>query len=164
MDSRPEQGNGSDGKRWGTAASVMRRVESHVRPGDTLSRAAERMEAAAVRELPVVEEGRLVGLIAQIDLLPYRGHFEWTPVRAAMSRDLVTVSAETPLPEVAAVLIERGINCVPVVEGERLVGMVSRSDCLRPLAWHAFSDGGHDGRNAAFDGTGSSPGHGHGAG
>lgn len=112
----------------------MRRVAGHVRPADTLARAAERMEAMAVRELPVVEEDRLVGLIAQADLLPYRGHFEWTPVRAAMSRELVTVSPDTPLSTVAALLIERAINCVPVVEGERLVGMVSRSDCLRPLA------------------------------
>ncbi len=128
----------------------MRRLDSHVRPSDTLARAAERMEAQAVRELPVLDNGKLVGLIAQADLLPYRGHFEWTPVRAAMSCDLVTVSAETPVPVVAAVLIERGINSVPVIDGDRVVGMVSRSDCLRPLAGQVPRAGGN---TAACHGT-----------
>lgn len=161
MESRFEPGTWSGAAPWGTAASVMRTVGGHVRPVDTLARAAERMEAMAVRELPVLEEDRLVGLVAQADLLPFRGHFEWTPVSAAMSRDLVTVSPETPLPAVAALLIERGINCVPVVEGERLVGMVSRSDCLRPLACRAgdgVAGADHDGMR---DGFAPSSGNGH---
>ncbi len=143
MDLGPERNVASSAHTWGTAGSVMRRVEFHLKPGDTLARAAERMEALCVRELPVLDDERLVGIIAQIDLLAYRGHFEWTAVRAAMSRDLVTVSSETPVPVVAALLIDRGINSVPVVDGECFVGMVSRTDCLRPLARHA---GGKRGR------------------
>lgn len=117
-----------------TVGSVMRGVEGRVAPSDTLARAAERMAALAVRELPVLEDGHLVGIIAQSDLLPYRGHFEWTAVRAAMSHDLVTVGPETSIPAVAALLVERGINTVPVVSGERLVGMVGRTEVLRSLA------------------------------
>lgn len=145
VESGPDHGPERPSGEWITAGDLMRRVESALHPSDTLARAAERMTALGVRELPVVDGDRLVGIIAQIDLLPYRGHFEWTAVRAAMSGEPVTVGAEALLPAVAALLLERGINSVPVVAGDRLVGMVSRMDLLRPLARHAENHDVHGG-------------------
>jgi CBS-domain-containing membrane protein len=51
--------------------------------------------------------------------------------RDVMSSPVVTVSPDTPLKDVAATLVERGINAVPVVDGDdRLVGIVSEADLL----------------------------------
>ena len=51
--------------------------------------------------------------------------------REVMSSPVVTVPPDAPLKEVAAILVERGINAVPVVDGEgRLVGIVSEADLL----------------------------------
>lgn len=119
----------------GRAANVMRRDIAPVRPEDTLGRAAERMAALGTRELPVVEhDGHVVGIVSQCDMLPHRGHYEWTQVRAVMTPDVATVDPEAPLADIARLLLAHGINAVPVVEGDRLVGMVSRVELLRPLA------------------------------
>ena len=56
-----------------------------------------------------------------------------------MTRDVVTVAAEMPLAEIAAVLEERRIKRVPVLKGTRLAGIVSRSDLVKALAAAADS-------------------------
>jgi CBS domain-containing protein len=116
------------------AAHVMRPTPATVAPDDTLARAAERMEAHRTRELPVVDGTALVGIVTRADLEPHRGHYEWTLVRSAMTRDPVTVSPATSIKDVAAVLSAHSLNGVPVVEEGRLIGMLSRADLVRLLA------------------------------
>ncbi len=117
------------------AADIMRTGVPAVQPGDSLARAFALMESVGVRELPVVGAGRVVGIVTRGDLEPYVGHFEWTTVRPAMSRDPLTVGPETAVAVVAQMLFERGYNALPVVDGEgALLGMVSRRDLLRLLA------------------------------
>jgi len=113
---------------------IMRTRTGMVLPHDSLASAVERMRVLGSRELPVVEHGRLVGILARSDMEPHVGHHEWTTVRTAMSADPVTVDADAPIATVALLLLERSFNGVPVVEGGRLVGMVARRDLLRVLA------------------------------
>ncbi len=115
------------------AADVMRPQVPTLHPDDTLARAAETMTALGVRELPVAEDGRPVGIVTQRDLEPHRGHFEWTRVRTAMTNDPVTVAPHTPARRVAQLLVERCYNAVPVVAEGIIVGMIARSDLLRLL-------------------------------
>ena len=86
-----------------------------------------------MRELPVVDGGELVGILAQRDLRPHLGHYEWTAVRAAMTPCPVTVAPHTPVRDVARLLLERCFNSVPVVAGRALVGMIGRHDLVRLL-------------------------------
>jgi CBS domain-containing protein len=128
--------NGSDGfaGRFGVTAGDVMRPEPHsVSPDDTLASAAELMGILGTRELPVAIGDRIVGVLTRTDMEPYRGHYEWTPVRAAMTPDPVTVAPDTPVREVAGVL-ERGFNSVPVTHDGKLVGMIARSDLVRLLA------------------------------
>jgi CBS domain-containing protein len=116
-------------------ADIMRAGVPAVQPGDSLARVVALMESVGVRELPVVAAGRVVGIVTRGDLEPYVGHFEWTTVRPAMSRDPLTVTPDTAVVVVAQMLFERGYNALPVVDGEgALRGMVSRRDLLRLLA------------------------------
>jgi CBS domain-containing protein len=112
----------------------MRREVPVARPDDRLSQAVERMEAAGVREIAVVSGNALVGILTRTDLEPHRGHHEWTPVRVAMTADPVSVALRTPLVEVARILSGHTFNCVPVVEGGRYQGMLTRLDLVRMLA------------------------------
>lgn len=121
------------GSRGLVARDVMRTRTGAVRPDASLQRAHEQMTALSVREVPVVEEGKLVGIVSASDLDPHRGRLEWVPVRTAMTADPVTVAPETPVAEVARCLRERGINGVPVVEGRTVVGMVSRHELLAAI-------------------------------
>ena len=124
---------GADAPGAAVAADVMRPLGVVLQPDDTLARAAELMDALAVRELPVVYHDQPVGIVTVRDLAPHRGHFEWTRVRTAMTPDPVTVAPHTPAHSVAQLLLERCFNGVPVVAEGILVGMVTRSDLLRLL-------------------------------
>jgi CBS domain-containing protein len=114
------------------AADVMRSNVPRLSPTQSLAPAAELMAWLDVRELPVVEtDGRLVGILTRRDLEPHHGHYEWTPVRVAMSPDPVTVEPHATAGAVARLLLARCYNAVPVVAGSTLLGMIARSDLLR---------------------------------
>lgn len=117
-----------------TARSVMRPKPGTVGPDDSLAHAAELMASLRTRELAVVSGRMLVGILVRADLEPYRGHYEWTLVRAAMTVSPVCVAPDTPVPAVARLLTLREFNAVPVTVGGELVGMVGRADILRVLA------------------------------
>ena len=123
------------------AAHVMRAWPRAVRPADTLARAVELMDQANVRELPVVDEGRLCGIVSRSDLQAHAGHLEWTRVEAAMTPSPVVVAPEQSVSAVSQVLMRGHFNAVPVVGDDAiLIGMISRSDMLRAVADHANGD------------------------
>jgi CBS domain-containing protein len=55
-------------------------------------------------------------------------------VKEAMSAEIHTTSPDTPVHEAARLMIERKIGCLPVVDGEKLVGIVTETDLVRLLA------------------------------
>jgi CIC family chloride channel protein len=115
------------------ASDVMRSSIPTVAPTDSLARASEMMDDFAVRELPVVERGAIVGIITRSDLDPHVGHFEWTPIRVAMSASPRTVVPDAPIGEVVSALLCGDFNAVPVVMDRTLVGMIARRDLLQLL-------------------------------
>lgn len=102
------------------------------------ARAETRVEDAArllarhrISGLPVVDEaGALIGVVTEYDLLARRG----TIVAEIMSRGVISVSPETDAEEVAHLLASRRVRRVPVLDGGRLIGIVSRSDLVRQIA------------------------------
>jgi tRNA nucleotidyltransferase (CCA-adding enzyme) len=116
------------------AREIMRRRPPVVSPDDHLQRAADQMTRFGVREIPVVCDGALVGIVTRSDLAPHMGQLEWTPVRLAMTPGPRTITPETPVAEVARALVEGSFNALPVLVGHALAGMVSRHDVLRHLA------------------------------
>jgi CBS domain-containing protein len=115
------------------ARDVMRESVATVTPNDSLARASEMMEDFAVRELPVVDDGAVVGILTRTDIEPHMGHFEWTPVRVAMSHRPRTVPSDATIVDVVRTLLDGDFNAVPVLAGDRLVGMIARRDLLRLL-------------------------------
>jgi CBS domain-containing protein len=115
------------------ARDIMRSDVTSVRSSDALARAADLMRRLSVRELPVVDDGRVVGILSRTDFQPYVGHLEWTAVRIAMSGDPITVPDDATADDVRRVLVEHGVNAVPVVSDGRLVGIITRHDLLRAI-------------------------------
>ncbi len=100
---------------------------------ETLAVAHELMISNGIHQLPVVEGGALIGILAERDLHAHVGYLERTKVDAAMTRAPITLAPSDSAQHAARVLIEQNINSLPVVHADRLLGIVSRTDLLRLL-------------------------------
>ncbi len=114
----------------GGVGRLMRGDPLVVRSTDTLETARTRMLEGACRHLPVVDGASLVGIVADRDLQPYVGHLAHTRVNAVMSPDPTTVSVETSSADAARLMLDRRVRALPVLDGERLVGIVTTTDVL----------------------------------
>lgn len=105
---------------------------------DPITLAKELMQLHAIRHLPVLEAGRLVGMLSLGDLYAMEAVMEVDPDRTdvgqAMCADVYTVGPNTPLAEVAQHMCDEHIGSVVVLEGEALVGLFTASDACRVLA------------------------------
>ena len=102
-----------------------------VEPEDLAIRAAHKMQAGGFRRLPVVSDGKLVGIISDRDLREHRGHLEQIKINGVMTENPITVTPTTTVEEAAQIMLERQVGGLPVVAEGRLVGIVSASDILR---------------------------------
>jgi CBS domain-containing protein len=81
--------------------------------------------------LPVTDpDGAVVGLVSEYDLLVKQG----ATAREVMSPTVITVTEDSDVEDVRALLVDMRIRRVPVLAGQRLVGIVSRSDLIELLA------------------------------
>jgi acetoin utilization protein AcuB len=98
---------------------------------DTLSNAKTIMDAGRFRRVPVVDDGRLVGILTERDLREYTGSLESTRVNAAMRTALVTVTPSNTVEDAARLMLKHKIGGLPIVADGKLVGIVTTSDVLR---------------------------------
>ncbi len=106
-----------------------------VSPGESARRAYELMRDRRFRHLPVLADGRLVGILSDRDLRPVLlapGLADAT-VAELMSEHLTTIRPDTPVEDAASLLVVKKIGCLPVVDGDRLVGIVTETDLLAVL-------------------------------
>lgn len=125
----------------------MRVAEKMIREVLTLADARRLMERAAIRHLPVVRNGAVVGVLSHRDLLAAsfslfadvspqeeRRVLSRIPVCEVMHEALV-VSPRTLVPEAAQIMLERKLGCLPVTDDEgRLLGIITDADCVRLAA------------------------------
>ena len=126
-------------------SEIMRRDVVSVTVGEKLDLTQDIMNLGRVRHLPVLDdEQRVIGVVSHRDLLAAamtavldfdaksrRTFLRSIEVAEVMAKDPVTVGPRASLGEVARILVERKIGCVPVVaENGELLGLVTESDLL----------------------------------
>lgn len=143
------------------AKDIMTTPVVTIEPDTTVREIAALLLERRISAVPVVESGRLVGLVSEGDLLhrheigtdrdrptatwwlslieddPRPAEYVKSHARCArdiMTRDVITVGEDTPIGEIAAVFERHRIRRVPVVRGGRLVGIVSRANLVQALA------------------------------
>ena len=112
----------------------------------TLLDAVLMMRRSELRHIPILESGRLVGILTDRDvgrfapsiLMPltaqdYNRVFEETPVKKVMTRKLVSTTPDALLSEAVHLIHSLKLGCLPVLEHDRLVGIITVVDMLRAL-------------------------------
>ncbi len=102
-----------------------------VSPGASLEEAIQLMKRHAIRHLPVAESGKLLGLVTESSIRQYARPEELSrAVREVMILNPITVSPEATIDEAARLIYRHKIGGLPVVENNRLVGIITITDLL----------------------------------
>jgi acetoin utilization protein AcuB len=91
------------------------------------------MKAGRFRQVPVVDQGKLIGILTDRDLRQYLGQLTRTNVEAAMTALPLSVRPSTPVEQAAHLLISNKVGSLPVIENGKLVGIITASDMLHAL-------------------------------
>ena len=142
------------------AHQIMTRPVFTVLPDATILEAANLMLRRHISGLPVVDAtGKLVGIVSEGDFIrrseigTQRKHGRWLKfflgagraatefvhengrrVSEVMTRDLLTITEETPLEEIVTLMQKNEVKRLPVMRGEKLIGIVSRANLLQAVA------------------------------
>lgn len=145
-----------------TVGSIMTPDPVTVGPDTTVTEAAHLMVDKGIGAVPVLDEGCLVGIVTEGDLImqdiklefptylhlldgyilypPATARFESelkkavaATVQDVMTPDPITIQVDAPVEDAATLLVERDVSRLPVLDGDRLVGIVSKFDVVRSL-------------------------------
>ena len=125
-------------------AERMRTAVVLIRPSDSVWTALKLLGERQIRHLPVVEDGKLVGIVTDRDIrlvfpsAVTADNKEQDPLDALekisvgqiMTKLVFTVTPETSIADAARLLLERRIGGLPVVQGDLLVGIITKTDIL----------------------------------
>ena len=127
-----------------TVRDVMAQNPLTLDRNETLDLAESIMNLGRIRHMPVVDDGRVIGILSQRDLfrsalLTALGFGRKTTtaliktikIKEVMTEDVITIAPETTIKDAARTMIDKKIGCLPVVENEKLIGLLTETDILR---------------------------------
>jgi CBS domain-containing protein len=110
---------------------IMSREVLKISESATVAELTSILTRHRITGLPVLDsKGKLVGVVSEFDVIDRRGK----NVGDIMSREPITISPDAPVGEAARLFVTHRIRRVPVVDGEKLIGIVSRSDIVQFFA------------------------------
>lgn len=111
-------------------SDIMSSPVETIGAGEAVAQARERMRRSRIHHLVVKDGARIVGVVSERDL---RGRADDTPLADLCDHDAVVASPHTTVRQAANLLRGRSIGCVPILDGGRLIGMVTIADILETL-------------------------------
>lgn len=128
---RVQASYGIDALAGATVAEVMARDVETLTEHSTMAEARARIERGPHGSYPIVDDaGRCVGIVAREDLLT-RVHGPTTTLEEVSSSDVVTVRPDDTVLDALKLILDEEVGHLPVVDDEKLVGLVTRTDVLR---------------------------------
>ncbi|MDH3443748.1 MAG: CBS domain-containing protein [Deltaproteobacteria bacterium] len=128
----------------GVVREIMMGSPVTLKPDDTLDLAHDVISLGRIRHIPVVEDGKLVGLLSERDLVGAAASkifglkqkskavlLKSVLIKDVMKKRVLTVKPETPIKETAKLMADKKIGCLPVISEGTLVGLVTTTDILR---------------------------------
>ena len=123
----------------GTVSDYMTRNVTVANPMDTIQKIYTMIVESGFSAFPVVKKKRIVGLISRRDLIRTRrmqsviASHAHTTIEEVMSKDVVTIGPDETVSSAAELLVKHDVSRLPVVDGDRIVGIVDRHDILTGL-------------------------------
>lgn len=127
-----------------TVRDLMARDPATLGRNETLDLAESIMNLGRIRHMPVVDDGKIVGIVSQRDLFrsalitalgfgrkTTSALIKTITIKEIMTKHVITISPEASLKEAARVMIDKKIGCLPVVEDQKLIGLLTETDILR---------------------------------
>lgn len=115
-------------------ADMMSFPVTAVSPDTPMHEIRQLMEEKKIRGVVVEEHDRLQGIVVLWDLKKLRLRKQWnSPVKAFMNRKVTTIAPEALAGEAADLMVKKNIGHLPVVQGEKVIGIVTRTDVINYL-------------------------------
>jgi nanoRNase/pAp phosphatase (c-di-AMP/oligoRNAs hydrolase)/CBS domain-containing protein len=115
-------------------ADMMSFPVTAVDPGTPMTQIQKIMEEKKIRGVVVEEQDRLQGIVVLWDLKKLRLEKQWkSPVKAFMNRKVTTIPPDALASEAAELMVQKNIGHLPVVQGEKVIGIVTRTDVINYL-------------------------------
>ena len=113
------------------AKDIMTKTVITVTALTTIKNLAKSLSGNNISGAPVVDQkGKILGIVSEADIVAKSGK----QVKGIMSKNVISVTEETPVEEIAKLLTTHRFNRVPVLRQSKLVGIVSRADIVRAIA------------------------------
>src|SRR5512145_1233221 len=113
------------------AKNIMTRDIIVVKPEMTVKQLALLLIKNQISGAPVAaEDGKIVGVVSEADIIAKKAR----QVKGIMSTKVVSVNEETPVEEIAKLMATHKIKRLPVMNGNKIVGIVSRADIVSAIA------------------------------
>ncbi|HEY8500980.1 MAG TPA: CBS domain-containing protein [Clostridia bacterium] len=113
---------------------IMKKKFLSVKENDLIEKVLDMMRKSKVNSVPVVNgDGRLVGIVVKADIFRFMiqpGHYDSCPVDWVMSKNVVTISPDCSIKEAAKKLLDNHIAAMPVLENNKLIGMITIEELL----------------------------------
>ena len=105
-------------------------------PSEKLNTILNKLELFKIAGMPVVDKGKLVGIISQSDILKgiKSGSMSDLSVEDVMTAEVLTVPPTESAIIVARLMVEKHINRIPIVDNDKVVGIVTRGDIIKAVA------------------------------
>lgn len=105
-------------------------------PTEKLNIILNKLELFKIAGMPVVDKGKLVGMVSQSDILRglKNGTMSELSVADVMTTEVITVPPTESAVFVAKIMVEKHINRVPIMDNEKVVGIVTRGDIIKAVA------------------------------
>jgi len=111
---------------------------------ETLDLAEDIMTMGRIRHLPILDDGELVGIISQRDMFrsaavtalgfvgdTQKALIKTIRIKEIMTEKVFTISPDATVKDAAHIMLDKKIGCLPVLEGKKLIGIITESDILR---------------------------------
>ncbi|WP_153732106.1 CBS domain-containing protein [Sporosarcina obsidiansis] len=124
-----------------TAKELMTHPVKTLTPDTTIEEAGRLMYRYGHSGYPIVEDGRLIGLITRRDLDKGNHHgLGHAPVKAYMTTKVITIGPDATLEEIQELVIEHNIGRLPVIVDGKIVGIVTRTNIIKVLHNDVLAD------------------------